>query len=588
MAKSSPEIEARNLRLALEQQARAFGVSARQAKINELALRGASAAAIAAAEAAKEHIEALEEQKRSQEAFAKATERAEAVAAKAVKDAASARAKALEDAAERERKTIEAARRGIGRTALAVTSGVTGILSTQASGRVASTGEGIQAVQQITNSIPVIGGLLGTVLGGAIKGIYAESDRLNTSINNSMGAIISGSRSAAQALREIHLSSFTSEVTRVMQLAHTRRVGSFTVRQQSEGSVRTQLATDLIQAGQFAQRAEEGLRAVLAMPGVREAIQTLRGGESRNRIRDMVNQGGMRTDEATLRAQALGRGVSVEEARDMGEELRRVNELALSIWDEIEPWSDAIDRAWAATGHQNERLREQNRLMRQAVTTEQIAEQSRQDRLVTNVASQQSIEFLRLQSRTGNQQVDMSRELVTLQDQYNSRLISGITLMERTVQLLTNAGAAQARLNAEDVNRRTEGGRRPLERIQFEMDRLEQLRPEFFAASRGAAGPEAFGREQARLAQELINAAGDLYRLPQVFLEGTAAAASAISRAEREQRGADPATAVRDAIASLRFQAEQQSIYQQQMVQALNRAFPPPSGPAAPGVLPGS
>lgn len=547
MAKQrNPADEAKELGEELERQARAFNKTAREAALAELAYQGATDAQLALARSFDQTLTRMEKEK-----------------------------KALEDAKTARERWDQSVRAGIA-SAGRVAGAVGGIVARQASGNVVSTGEAVQSIASTTALIPGLAGAAASaitgVLGAAVTAIYARTERLNQAVNQAMNSVIQGSLGADQALARIRIDAFASEFQRVTTLAQNRRTGTFTIRQQSEEEIRAQLPADMRQAAEFAERAADSLRAALEDPTVRRNLEVLRTRGTQQDIRDIGRTAEQQREVSFERVRAMNLGASTEEAERLGQAYQLVARHAANTRQidpatgRMESFEAAFRRSRAVMNDVINSYQRLNMLSMQAASNERIAQQNRQDEI--NIRAQQAESgTLRRQAVTGELLVSHDRERVELQEQRNRGTVTEIAYRIRLAQIAENEASELARRNTEDVNRRVTNNLRPLERSFLERQRLEQLRPELL--KRGPVGQEILQRETARLAQDIIAAAGDLYRLPQVFEFGSAATASAISRAEREQRAGDPMTQLPAAIAALQEQARVQSDYQAQMVAAL-------------------
>jgi hypothetical protein len=575
----TPEEEARKLVVAIERQNRAFGQTSRQAQINELAMRGATAATLAFARAADEFATRQEQVKKAAQDAARAQVQAAKDVAKAQKQAA----QEAEQVQERHARAVKNFQQGVGRMATAGVSGAAGVLGTQAAGGVATTAQGVAAVQQLASTIPVVGGLIGSVLGAAITAVFARTDRLNASVNQAMGSIVTGSRTADQALGRIRIDAFASEFQRVTTLAQNRRTGTFNVRQQSEAEILRQLPADMAQGVEFAERAASSLRAALNDPTVRAGLSAIRTGAAREDVRDLQRNAVQSRLIANQSVREMDLGASSQEVAAMAPALEVVARMAAQTRTPAESMAEAFARSRLELDGLVNAYREANLLAMQSARGQQVVAQNQQDR-VANRAQVAGIMLMQRQASTGALLVEHTEERVRLQDELNRSLINTATYEIRIAQIASNERIELARRNAEDVSRRMEQRRRPLESFAFAQQRLEQLRPEFEA--RGAAGAEMLQREQAQIAQQLFQSVGPLERLGPALTEGSVAAMSAARAAEREARGVDPASQSVALLAALEAQSRSQSIYQGQLVEvfrAVASSLTPGTIPAGPG-----
>lgn len=539
---ATPADDAKRLTEALERQERAFGKASRAAQIYELEVQGATAADLAQAKVLDENLTRLEKSRAAQDQFNRSMQST----AQGVMQAASAMSNAL------------------GRQL--------GGAITNSFDRAQTS---VSAIGAVVRSLPgplgVVGGLITDAIGGGLQAAAERARELRAVLDSTVSAVVRGSTNMRQALNQVEVGTFQTALERSMRMARDNPV----MRTTSPGvsvvdEVRTaaRLGRDVVNSITAAHAARQALLESMRDPVVAVATQGAFAAEGRAALNEQNLQRRMAAAQSRERIGGISSGLSVEEARDAGERLAVVQRHAEQIQRAGEGWSDAMDRARQNLRGELATLTEIQEIARRNAAQEALVVRARQDE-ITRDATRRNVEGLREQSRLGIQMVDNSRELAELDDQHRRGLIDDTTRARAFARIMENSRSTSGLMRAQEVNAAVERNLRPLELAQRQQRLLQAQRPEFLAR---AGGAEMFNREQATILQRVIDAAGDLYRLAPVFEFGAASTASAISRAEREQRGASP-EALADAIRNLQIQGAEQSDYQRQLVEAA-RALP--------------
>ncbi len=570
----------------LQKQAETFGMTASQAKLYELAQRGATEEQLTQAKAAE----------------------------KALSDKQKA-------AAEGEKKGFFAAQKDAvldlaKKSPLQLTAGVAAIgFAATAASQAKTLQEKIGGITQVAAMIPgpvgvaaaAIGGLLGTAVGMVLK----DHDRLKARVSDAYESMTSGAKTARQAMDDIRIDTLTDGLNRAKKAsgdfwASVEGLGARQGARMFGQLPRVELELTFREAAQ----AEERLRLLQTDPLLSFAnrhIQTLRARRGTADLAEQTSQAGV---QAALQGQLLATGSTARQAADAAQLLAVAQALARQN-------SSSLADAQA-------RLAEQLRAVAQAQAAARAGGAAQQAGETVRAANeeiavlQRRAEFARGGAgRGGEVAVDMSAEEEALarRDRDMARLEADQARARGAIDEASARGSAEAA--AGNVPQAVQAGidfvqaqARALELAQQRaaleagiiaqagaLERQREARLAAELAQRGEAlrvqqrtALEAFGERQAELqqlraagaideathARALTEAAGGLERAageerlgPAAMVEGSAAASSAIARARLEQRREDRGAALARAVMELRNVAERQAAFQRETVAIL-------------------
>ncbi len=415
-----------------------------------------------------------------------------------------------------------------------------------------------EAIGQIGQFASLLPGALGSiastitsVFGSIMDALTRESRIVAERAGTALASIVTGARNASQAVAGVRLDSLTEDLQGIvrdaaagnlqrntplggesLEQALQRRIGDMQTRAQAAADVTGRIAANPQLQGQVAGLAQQRFAA--------------RGNEA---VQGLQNDRG----QAELAARLASQGVEAGRAADSVQRLAMVQRLATDA-------NISLEEATRRTAAGMERFA-------------QIQEQTRAAQATRSVA--ESI-------RGGREELEMDdRRLAVIRDM--RPLVADVSQEEQQLAQLRRAGASdlvvaqrqrqieqlgEARVQqqaAQQGRALTEQTRSPEEVFEQERLRLDTLR------FRGEISDDVHARGMDRALQQVERAAGEAPVGQAALQEGSAAAASAILRAQRQMEREDPAARLARAFAEVRDVAQQQRGLQRELVDLVRR-----------------
>ena len=400
------------------------------------------------------------------------------------------------------------------------------------------------------------------VVGSIVSTIAAESEVMKKRAGEAFGSIISGSKNARQAIADVRLDTMTQgfqALARVQMEAQNenifQRLATGGMNQIAANNMDANIAGIVNQANRTADlvrrlNSDPRMRAVLERTASERAVRQT--GDTAEGLRAQAGTAGART------AAFLG-GADAREAADAATRQNMVETTANQIRREGETRAQALARAnqMLAAGLNQVAAAQQG--LRAAAAGAEIGQSLAAGREELDLVERR-VQYL--QTARGIT-ADMTQEQAALA-RLEREGASPQVVQARRQQLDALQNARVRQEAAQQGRALREQMRAPMEVYQEEIERLTQLR------QNGAIDETTFRRAQGRAMDQMVAAAGEAPVGQAALMEGSAAAASAILRAQRQQQREDPQARMLQATAELRAIQQQQREIQQRQLELLN------------------
>ncbi len=432
--------------------------------------------------------------------------------------------------------------------------------------------EGLGMVGQFAQALPgPLGAIAGTVtstIGSIVAYFNAEANMMKERVGGALSGIISGSKNAREAMASIRTDTLTAGFEGI-QRAIAGIVSSPELQQlMGRGVLQARINETIPQVIERAERTQELMRQVQADPRVQEMQRQTAGERAVQGVRGQAfDQTLGQAGQATMRTQELGQGRGLQEAADAADRYARTLALATQIqqpanaqFTEGQQRARAFGQAADMLRGDLQRLAEVQRINRAAQATVQVAEAVRgtsDDIELTNrrLAQMQDMRAITADVVAEEHQLEMLRRQGASAD----------VIQRRQAQIEQLRGVREQESAQQQGRQVTEQTRNPLETFERERERLDQM------LQRGTISNDVHARGMQNALQNVERAAGEAPSGQAALQEGSAAAASAILRAQRQMEREDPMARLQRAFGELRDVARAQEGRQRELVDLVRR-----------------
>ena len=316
---------------------------------------------------------------------------------------------------------------------------------------------------------------------------------------------------------------------------------------------------------------EQIFRVMNRTPAIQAINQGLSVDRARAAIATSINE-----TEAQIRAQesrgfALDLGLGPEHAELTRIQSERIAVVAGQIRREGESFRDAWERARTAIGDSLDPLHQVQLNELRARVSADLLLHSYRDRQAILVQTAQN-DVVRRQITSTEILADRDSERIEAQRLLNEQLITQLQYQERIAQIVSNEASDRRATQTQQVSSTVERNMRPLETFQREVGRINNLTAEFLNRP---GGEEQQQRAFGGAGQNLINAAGDMYRHSRLLREGSVEAYQAIQQAQIQEIKNDPVVQLNNATINLTAQNVELTRWTRELAQAtLNQVRP--------------